>query len=64
MEIEYLGERFCQVLEEVKAIGNLRRLWRPLSRPVGIGFGSIARDDLDTRVRLEPLRHGVPLAVG
>ena len=50
MEIEYLGERFCQVLEEVKAIGNLRRLWRPLSRPVGIGFGPIARDDLDTRV--------------
>lgn len=63
MHVEHLYERFGQVLEQVKAIGDLGRLGRPLPGTVGIGFGPVARDHLHTRVGLEPLREGVGIAI-
>jgi hypothetical protein len=55
MELEDLGERFCQVLPQVNAIGDLRRLRSPLPRAVSIGFRAITSEALDARVGLEPL---------
>lgn len=63
MEIEDLGERFCQVLHQVKAIGALRRLRSPLPRAISRGFRAIASADLDARVGLEPLGSRLRCAV-
>jgi hypothetical protein len=63
MAIEELGQRFRQVLDQVEAIRHLGGLRRPVLGTVGIGFRAIPRDDLHTRVGLEPLRERVALAV-
>lgn len=55
MKIEDLGERFREVLHQMKAIGHLRGLGSSLPRPISIGFGPIACDDFDAWVRLQPL---------
>ena len=64
MRVEDLFEGFHQVLEQGKPIGDLGGLWCAVARPVGIGFGPIARQDLHPRVGLKPLRQGCPLPVG
>jgi hypothetical protein len=46
-------ERVSQVLQEVKAIGDLNGLRRALTDAVGISLSAIPRDDLDLRVVLE-----------
>jgi hypothetical protein len=48
----------------VKPVGNLNGLWRPVTRPVGIGSGPVARDDFDPRVGPQPLRQGLGLPIG
>jgi hypothetical protein len=40
----------------VEPIDDLHRLWGPVPNPLGIKLTPIAADDLDTRVRLQPLR--------
>lgn len=55
MEIEDLGERFRQILHQVKAIGHLRCRGSTLPRAIGIGSRAIAGENLDARVSLEPL---------
>ena len=50
VRVEDLLKGFHQILEHMKPIGDLGRLWCPLTRTVGIGFGPIARDDLHSRV--------------
>jgi len=64
MGVEDLLERFHQILEQVKPIGDLGGLGRSLARTVGLGFGPVARDDLHPRVRPQPLGQGLCLAVG
>jgi hypothetical protein len=63
MAIENLGQCFCQVLEQVETVRHLGGLRRTVPGAVGIGFRAIPRDDLYTRVGLEPLRARVALAV-
>ena len=46
MRVEHLLEGFHQILEQVKPISDLDGLWRSLARPISIGSGSVARDDL------------------
>src|SRR5215510_5885085 len=46
----------AQVLHQVEPIDNLDRLGRPLPNPFSIEATTIAADDLDTRVRPQPLR--------
>jgi hypothetical protein len=41
----------------VEPIDDLDRLWGPVSNPFGIEPTPIAADDLDTGVRLQPLRN-------
>ena len=46
----------AQILHQVEPIDDLDRLRRPLPNPLGIETTAIAADDLDARVRLQPLR--------
>ena len=46
----------AQILHQVEPIDNLDRLRRPLPHPLSIETTAIAADDLDTRVRPQPLR--------
>jgi hypothetical protein len=64
MRLEHLFEGFHPLLQEVKPVGDLSGLWRSLARPIGIGFGPIASDDLHPWMRLEPLGQGVCLPIG
>jgi hypothetical protein len=45
-------QRLSQVLEEVKAVGDLHRLGRTAPDPVGVGAGTIAGDQLDAGVQV------------
>jgi hypothetical protein len=64
MRLEHLFKSFHQILQEVKPVGDLRGRGRSLARPIGIGFGPIASNDLHPWVRLEPLGQGVCLPIG
>jgi hypothetical protein len=64
MRGEHLLEGLHQILEQVKPVGDLRGLGCPVARPIGIGSGSVARDDLDPRVGPQPLGQGLGLPVG
>jgi hypothetical protein len=64
MRLEHLLEDFHQVLQQMKPVGDLNGLRRPVARPVGIGSDPIARDDLHPRVGPQPRRQGLGLPVG
>jgi len=64
MRVEHLLEGFHQILEQVKPIRDLGGLGCPVARPIGIGSGPIARDDLHPRVGPQPLRQGLGLTIG
>jgi len=46
----------AQILHQVEPIDDLDRLWGTVPNPFGIEPTPIAADDLDTRLRLQPLR--------
>ena len=46
----------AQILHQVEPIDDLDSLRRPLPNPLGIEPTAIAADDLDARMRLQPLR--------
>jgi hypothetical protein len=54
IRLEHLFKGVQQILQEVKAVGDLDRLGGPVARPIGIGFGSIASHNLHARMRSEP----------
>jgi hypothetical protein len=64
MRLEHLFEAFHQMLQQVKPISDLGGLGCPEARPIGIGTGPIARDDLHPRVGPQPLRQGPGLTIG
>jgi hypothetical protein len=64
MRLEHGFESFHQILQEVKPVGDLHGLGRSLARPIGIGLGPIASDDLHPWMGLEPLGQGVCLPIG
>jgi hypothetical protein len=64
MRVEHLIEGLHPILEQVKAVGDLRGLGCPVACPIGIGSGPIARDDLHPWMRLEPLGQGLGLPIG
>jgi hypothetical protein len=64
MRVEHRLEGFHQILEQVKPISHLRGLGCSVARPIGIGSGSVARDDLHPRVDPQPLRQGTCLPIG
>ena len=59
-----LVQRFRQVLEEMKAVGDLNRRRRPVVCAIGLGFRPMARDHLDPRMPPKPLRQGRRGAIG
>jgi len=63
MLVEHLLQGLGEIAEEMKPIGDLRGGGGPLTRPVCVGGRAIARDHLDPRMVLEPLRQRVALAV-
>ena len=63
MRVEHVLEGFHQILEEVKPIGDLGGLGRPVAGAVRIGSGPIPRDHLDPRMGSPPLRQGLCLTV-
>jgi hypothetical protein len=64
MCVDHVFEGFHQMLQEVKAIGDLGGLGRPLAGPVGIGSRPIAGHNFHPRMCSEPLGHGVGLPIG
>ena len=56
---EHLVQRFPEILQEMKAVGDLGGSGGPLARTFGIGGGAIACDHLDTRMLPEPLGQGL-----
>jgi hypothetical protein len=52
MRIEDLLESCRHILEEMKAVGDLRGFWSSLPNAGGIGFGAVAGDN-----RGRPPRH-------
>jgi hypothetical protein len=64
MRVEHGFKGFHQILEEVKPISDLGGLGCSMARPIGIGSGSVARDDLAPRVGPQPLGQSLGLPVG
>jgi hypothetical protein len=64
LRVEHLLEGFHQMLEQVKPISDLGGLGCPLARPIGLGSGPSARDDLHPRGGSSPLRQGLGLTIG
>lgn len=58
MLMEDLLQGLGEIAEEMKAIGDLGSGGGSLTRPVGVGGRAVARDHLDARMGLEPLRQG------
>jgi hypothetical protein len=63
MLVEDLLQGLSEVAQEMKAIGDLGGGGGPMTRPVGVGGRTVARDHLDPRMVLEPLRKRGALAV-
>ena len=61
---EDLVQGFREVLEEMKAVGDLDGCGCPLMRAIGVGFRPIPRDDLHARMLLEPMGQGLRGAIG
>ena len=64
MREAHLVQRLPEMLEQMKAVGDLGRLWGALPGALGIRTRPIARDDLHTRMLAPPLRHRRSRAVG
>ena len=55
MSLEHSFQGVARVLEEVPPVRDLHRIRRTLRGSLRVGFGSVAGDDLDAGVLLEPL---------
>jgi hypothetical protein len=55
MPLEHSFQSVARVLEEVPPVRDLHRIRRTLRGSLRVGFGSVAGDDLDAGVLLEPL---------
>jgi hypothetical protein len=56
---EHLVQRSCQVLEQMKTVGDLDRRGCALVRAIGVSFRVIPRNHLHPRMLLEPLGQGL-----
>jgi hypothetical protein len=56
---EHLVQRFCQVLEQMKTVGDLDRRGCSLVSAIGVSFRAITRDHLHPRMLPEPLGQGL-----
>ena len=63
MRLEHVFEGIHKILEQVKAVGDLSGLWRPVASPIGIGSRPIGGNNLHPRMRSEPLGQGVCLPI-
>ena len=52
--IEHSLGHFTDVLQQVKAVGNLLGLWCAARGTIGVRTGSIPTDDFHSRMRFEP----------
>src|SRR5215216_1154773 len=59
MALEEALEGLTQVLEQMKAVGDLDGMWRPAARAFGILGRPVAADHLHPWMLLEPLGKGV-----
>ena len=64
MGVKHLIEGFGEVLQQVKAIGDLDRVGGALPGPVRIGSGPIPGDHADAGMGLEPEGEGLGLPIG
>ena len=53
-----------EVAQQVPTVSNLNRVRRPLADTVGIGAGTVARDNLDTGVLAKPRSQCFGLPIG
>jgi hypothetical protein len=64
MGVQHLIESFGEVLQQVKAIGDLDRLGGTLPGPVRVCSGPIAGDHADAGMGLQPEGAGLGLTIG
>src|SRR4051812_20193823 len=64
MPIHHTLQGFAEIVEEMPPIRDLESIGCPLPGRLGIGASTIARDDLDAFMMLQPIRNGGGLAVG
>jgi hypothetical protein len=64
MVIEHTAERITAVAQQMPPVGDLNGLRRSLAGSLGVGAGTIADDDLDRRMVLEPRGQGLGRAIG
>jgi hypothetical protein len=48
----------CQILEQMKAVGNLSGFGGPLPNAGGRGFGAVTGDNRDVGMGVKPRSHG------
>jgi hypothetical protein len=58
-----LLQRLHEILEDVEAIRHLQRLWRAARGPIRKVRAAVTTDDHDLRLRLQPGRERVRLAI-
>ena len=63
MNGEHLVQGFGQVLQEVKAVGDLKGTRSALLCTFGVGFRPIAGDHLHARMLLKPVSEGLGRAI-
>ncbi len=56
-------QRFTQVLEKVKTIGDLRCIGSTATRTLRINAGAIARDHLDAWMTSQPRRDSIGISI-
>ena len=61
---EYHLQHLGQVLQQVEAVSDLHRRRRTAARALSISTGAVACDHRDTRMRAQPGRERVRLAIG
>jgi hypothetical protein len=57
-------KHLTDILDDMKSISNLDRIWRTACCTIGIIAGAIACDDRDTRMRFQPVCKRVCSAIG
>ncbi len=61
--VDHGTDGIAEIAQQVPAVGHLDRLRRALADPVGIGAGTVTRDDLDPGMLTKPLRQRLGLTV-
>ena len=61
--VDHSTDGIAEIAQQMPAVRHLDRLRRALANPVGIGTGTVSRNDLDSRMLTKPLGQRLGLTV-